>query len=393
MNITCDILVVGAGPSGSMAAKTASEKNTNVLLIERNKNIGSPVRCAEGINKFLFQDTGIKKNKSYINQEIKGTKIYFYNEIYELNSEQWKGYTIDRKKFDPYLAKLAEKSGAKLLTETKAIGMKRKGNRWVVNVKTKEKIGHIEAKIVIGADGFECNIGRWVGIRSKWKKDEICKCYELLLDCPDLKEDNKFHIAFGKEFPNGYGWIFPKKKKANVGVGVSINASPKNALKFFIEEYPRISTILGEKRSIIEKRGGSIPMSGPKSTNETISDGIILVGDAAGMVDPITGEGITFSMISGISAGEVATLSIEKNNWTKNALNKYEETWRSKKYLGDVSIGEDMELLKQTKELFYKIFTQKDIAYDVRKKLILIMMMKNKNEIERSITKIQQMIK
>jgi len=393
MNISCDILVVGAGPSGSMAAKTASEKNINVLLIERNKNIGSPVRCAEGINKFLFQDTGIKKDNIYINQEINGTKIYFYNEVYELNSEQWKGYTIDRKIFDPYLAKLAEKSGAELRTETKAIGMKRKDNRWIVKVKTKEKIGYIEAKIVIGADGFECNIGKWAGISRQWKKDEICKCYELLLGCPELKEDNKFHIAFGEELPGGYGWIFPKKKKANVGVGVSIKSSSKNALKFFINEYPGIDKILGEKRSIIEKRGGSIPMNGPKSINETISDGIILVGDAAGMVDPITGEGITFSMISGISAGEVAAISIEKNSWIKNVLIKYEETWRNKKYLGNVCIGEDIELLKQTKELFYKIFTQKDIPIIARKKLISVMMMKNKNRIEKSISEIQQMIK
>ena len=369
----CDVLVVGAGPAGSMAAKTAAEKDINVILIERNKNIGYPVKCAEGINKFLFQDTGIKKDDSFIEKEINGTKVYFYDEVYELNSEQWKGYTVDRTIFDKYLAKQAEDAGAKIFTDTKAVGMKREGNKWVVKIKNEKDFDKIEAKIVIGADGFECNIGKWAGIRKKWRKEEICKCYELLLNCPNLKEADKFHMAFGEEFPMGYAWIFPKNRKANVGVGVSPKASAKDALEFFIKKYPGMDVLLGKNYSIIEKRGGSIPMSGPKDVNETVSDGIILVGDAAGMVEPITGEGICPSMISGISAGETASLCIEKNNWNKEELSEYQQRWMSKRYINS-TLGENMNSLLELKETFYTTFSNKIIK---RKREEFISMISN----------------
>jgi len=364
----CDVLVVGAGPAGSMAAKTAAEKNVEVIVIERNKNVGYPVRCAEGINKFLFKDTGIKKDDSFIEQEINGTKVYFYNEIYELKSEQWKGYTVDRTIFDSYLAKQAEKAGARLLTDTKAIGIRKNQDRWVVKTETKKTYKNIKAKIVIGADGFECNIGKWVGIKNRWDENEVCKCYELLLDCPNLTESDKFHMAFGEEFPMGYAWVFPKRKKANVGVGVAKKVSTIKALDFFINKYPGVDKILGRNYSIIEKRGGSIPMSGPKNIDETVSDGIILAGDAAGMVEPITGEGIGPSMISGISAGETASNCIRNKKWRKSDLEEYQIRWMDKPYM-DTTLGENINTLSDLKDTFYTIFSKKSTKKE-RKKFI-----------------------
>ncbi len=365
----CDVLIVGAGPAGSMAAKTAAEKNADVVIIERNKNIGYPVRCAEGINKFLFRDTGIKKDDSFIEQIIDGTKIYFYDEIYELETEQWKGYTVNRTIFDKYLALEAETAGAKLLTATKAIGMKKKGKKWLINTKSDIGIADIETKIVIGADGFECSVGRWAGIRTKWKENEFCKCYELLLECPNLSEANKFHIAFGEEFPMGYAWIFPKNKKANVGVGVTSKASAKKALNFFINKYPRIDNLLGNNYCIIEKRGGGIPTTGPRDVNEIVTDGLILVGDAAGMVDPITGEGICPSMISGIAAGETTCLCLEKNNWEKENLYEYQQRWMSKHYI-NTTMGENMSELLKLKEIVYTIFSNKKVKKREREEFI-----------------------
>lgn len=364
----CDLLVIGAGPAGSMAAKTAVKEGLNVILIDRNKNIGIPVRCAEGINKYLFRDTGIKKDKSFIDQKINGTKIYFYNEIYNLNSDQWQGYTIDRTIFDKYLANLAKKEGAKIYIETKAINSEKINKLWSVKLKTKETFSTIEAKIIIGADGFESNVGRWVKIKKRWKKSDICKCYELLLSCPNIKENDKFHISFAEEFPNGYAWIFPKKRKANVGVGVSKNANAVKALDFYINNYSNIREVLGENLKIIEKRGGCIPMSGPCDIDQIISDGVILVGDAAGMVEPITGEGIGPSMLSGIAAGEIASKCILNNKWDKKELSEYFTNWKNKKYI-NTTLGTSIYTLLESKSLFYEIFSKKSDKTD-RKKLI-----------------------
>lgn len=369
----CDVLVVGAGPAGSMAAKTIAQKNVNVVLIERNKKIGYPVRCAEGINKFLFKDTGIKKDGSFIEQKIDGTKIYFYDEMYELDGEQWQGYTINRKVFDQYLARNAENAGAALITSTKAVGMRREGKKWIVKTKSLEGIGSIESKIVIGADGFECNVGKWAGIRKKWSTDEYCKCYELNLDCPNLVEANKFHLAFGEEFPMGYAWIFPKKNTVNVGVGVFPKTSAKNALDFFLNKYPGVKTILGKHYSVMERRGGCIPTSGPRNLNETVSDGIILIGDAAGIVDPITGEGISSSMISGVSAGETVAPCIIDNNWDGEYLSEYQQRWMRKRYI-NTTLGKNMNSLLRLKKTMCNAFTNKKISKRVREQYISMIM-------------------
>ena len=354
----CDVLVVGAGPSGSMAAKTAAEKDMDVIVIERNKEIGNPVRCAEGINKFLFENTGIKRDDSFIENRIDGTKIYFYDEAYELNSDQWQGYTIDRTIFDQYLAKQAENKGAIFFTDTKATGIKKNGNKWIVKTSSNNEITDIETKVIIGADGFESNIGRWANIKKRWKSDDICKCYELLLSCPNSAEENKFHMAFGEEFSMGYAWVFPKKKKVNVGVGVPTILNAKDALNFYISQYPGVKNILGKDYCILEKRGGGIPMAGPIDIHETVGDGIILVGDAAGMVEPITGEGIGPSMISGISAGEIISSSIIKGSWKKSDLIEYQNKWKNKNYI-NTTLGESMSAIMELKNTFHTMFSKK----------------------------------
>jgi len=365
----CDVLVVGAGPAGSMTAKTAADNCVDVILIDRNKLIGQPVRCAEGINKFLFRDTGIKKKDSFIEKEIVGTKIYFYDEIYTLDSGQWQGYTINRKVFDLYLAQQAEHAGAQLLTETKAVGMKKKENRWVVKTETPKGFKSIEAKIVIGADGFECHIGKWAKIRKKWQQNEFSKCYELEIECPKLVESNIFHIAFGEEFLNGYAWIFPKYKTANVGVGVSPKINAKYALEFFIKKYPKINSLIGKKYSIKERRGGGIPTTGPRDINELVSDGILVVGDAAGMVDPITGEGISSSMLSGIAAGEAVVLSLKEGKWDKQQLSIYQKIWMNKKYINS-TLGDNFSSLLQFREIFCNAFSNKKIPKNRRQNII-----------------------
>jgi digeranylgeranylglycerophospholipid reductase len=191
----------------------------------------------------------------------------------------------------------------------------------------------------------------------------------------------------------GYAWIFPKKKSANVGVGVNPNVNAKNALDFFIKKYPGMRSLLGKNYSVREKRGGCIPMSGPKNINETVSDGLILVGDAASIVDPVTGEGITPAMLSGISAGEVATIGILKDEWSKNVLSIYDKTWREKKFLGDIPLGEEFDMLKETKELFYNIFTRKDIPKEARRSFISTLSLENEEDILKSIDEIERMIK
>lgn len=357
----CDVLIVGAGPSGSMAAKTIADENIDTILIERSKDIGLPVRCAEGVNKFLFKDTGIQMNSSFIENKINGTKIYYRDEIYDLNDEQWQGFTIDRNKFDCYLAEKAEQSGAKVVTSTKAVGLSKNRGKWVVDVISRGEMKTIEAKIIIGADGFESNIGKWANIKKRWGENDVFKCFELFATCPKLQGTDRFHIFFGKQFYDGYGWIFPKKDKANIGVGVPLHCSAVDTFNKDFKVDKRYKEIIGDNCSIIERRGGCVPMSGPNGLDQIVGDGIVLIGDAAGMVEPITGEGISPAMISGIAAGEIVSSSIKSKNWDKIQLHKYESIWRNKRYM-NTTLGKSMDSLLELKETFHYMFSDRASA-------------------------------
>lgn len=388
-----DVLVVGAGPAGSMTAKTVAKKGYETALIDRNINIGSPIRCAEGINKYLFKDTGIKKDKSFISQKIRGTNIYFYDEMYELTDEQWQGYTVDRKVFDTYLAKQAELSGAEVIKNTKAISLDSKKDRKIITVVSNGKTKKIESKIVVGADGFECRIGRWAGLIKKWKVNEFSKCFELVLGNLKIKGHDRFHMAFGEEFPYGYAWVFPKSRyTANVGVGIDARFSAREALDFFINEYPNIKEIIGDSYTILETRGGYIPTTGPRPIAETVGEGIVLVGDAAGIVDPITGEGITPAMLSGISAGEAISKSLKDNDWGKESLALYYDIWRNKRYVNKFKLGEDLDMLREIKPLFFDTFTNRKIPKIARKLFMKALITEEYNEYNRYTEKIRDIV-
>ena len=367
--IKCDVLVVGAGPAGSMTAKTIAESGLNVILIERNKKIGTPVRCAEGISAYLFKDTGIKKNNSFLCQKINATRIYFYNEQYLLASKTWQGYVIDRKIFDPYLAQLSKKASAKVFSNANAIGMKKKKNGWIVEVNFGKIKKQIEAKFVVGADGVESKIGKLAGLEDRNRK--LFKCLEYEMDNLNIEENDKFHICFGREFPNGYAWIFPKsKKRANVGLCLNLKKqiNLKQLLDFFIKKYPQINKMIGKNYKILETRGGLIPANGPKKIDGLVSDNILLVGDAGGFVEPITAEGIEPAMLSGIAAGETIIEAFRKKDISKDFLKIFEKKYKEKKYT-DVKLDE-LNKLKLYSKLFFYIFNKKYIPKQIRKLII-----------------------
>ncbi len=369
--MNCDVLVVGAGPAGSMAAKTAAEHGMDVILIERNGEIGVPVRCAEGVNNFITQNTGVLMEPSFVKKRIEGTKIYFYGETYNLDTKKWGGYTLDRKVFDKHLASLAEKAGANVFTNTTALKVEKRGGQREMLVRGIDGEHKIKAKVIIGADGFECNVGRMCGIGRPWRLDEFVKGYELVLSGVSLADDDIWHICFGKEFPNGYAWIFPKGNKiANVGVALDPQGDALNALKFFMEEYPGITDMLGGDYDIVEVRGGGIPICGPKPIEKTVADGLILVGDAAGIVEPITGEGICPGMLSGIAAGETASECIRTGTWGMKSLRVYADRWRDKRYAGNFRLGEDIDLFTRVRRQFYNTFSNKGGGGVARKRAV-----------------------
>ncbi len=329
-----DVLVIGAGPGGSTAARFAAEKGLKVLLIEKRPDIGSPVRCGEGISKSWLPEVDITPHKSWISNEVLGARIFPPNEAthIELSAEKAGnevGYIIERDKFDKHLAAMAGEAGAEIWVKSPALELL-KENKKVVGAIIR-KFGQkviVRAKIIIGADGFESQIGRWAGINTILKENDIESCIEYRMVGIDLNE--KFtDFYLGSAAPGGYVWVFPKgKNEANVGIGIALNKiKDRGEVKKYLDDFINSHEAL-RKGTPIELITGAVSISQvPKSV---VTDNVMLVGDSARLIDPITGGGIANACISGKIAAEIAYEAIKNGDTSKEFLQKYDKIIKEK---------------------------------------------------------------
>lgn len=328
-----DVVVVGAGPAGSLTAKNSALNGAKTLFIEKRQEVGSPVRCGEGLAKSLLSEVGILPNKRWIANEVKGARIFspsgYCLKLTEKMAGNEVGYVIERDIFDKEMARDAIKCGADLLMKTSAIGLIIE-NRKVKGIKAKSfgENFDIRADIVVGADGFESQVGRWFGIDTSLKPKDTTTCLQYRMTNISVEKDwNDFYL--GSIAPGGYIWVFPKSDcEANIGIGVQIakikrgeKAVPKKLLEAFISKKPQYA-----KGRVIEIVAGGVSNCPPIECS--VGDGIILVGDSARLIDPLTGGGIANALKSGKIAGEVCGEAVKQQNFTKEFLMKYDKEWR-----------------------------------------------------------------
>lgn len=331
-----DVIVVGAGPGGSIAAKTAAKNGLDVLLIEKRQEIGDPVRCAEGIGKEGLKHH-IEPDPKWICADVKGSRIYSPNETVVEMSEELSGgevgYVLERKIFDRELVNQAASYGVDVMVKTRATGLISE-NGYVRGIKTMY-LGeeyNFYSNIVIGADGVESKIGRWGGIDTSLKPSDIEVCAQYLIGNIDT-DLNFCHFYLGNEIaPSGYIWVFPKGKKlANVGIGILGSCSGKKRAIDLLSDFVKQKFPEGK---ILELDVGGVPVSG--TIDQTIANGLMLVGDAARQSDPITGGGLVNAMNAGEIAGNVAYEAISANDVSTKMLQRYESRWRK-------TIGQDID--------------------------------------------------
>lgn len=329
--VESDILVVGGGPAGSSAARYASQSGAEVILIEKRQEIGSPVRCAEGISRKLLSKVGLEPDPNCIAREVKGAKIFSPSghmlTISEKQAGDEVGVVLDRVFFDKFLAKLAVRAGAEIRLKTAATSLLQE-NGEVVGVRAVDIEGPLEmrAKCIVGADGFESQIGRWAGIDTKLKAKDVTSCFQYRLTGIDIDADY-CEFTLGSAAPGGYVWVFPKDEEtANVGLGLQLSqlkdaGEIKRMLDRFVSKDNRM-----RKGRPIEMVAGAVSTCAP--IDRTVTDNVLLVGDSARQIDPITGGGIGNGCIAGKIAGEVLSLAFEERDFSETFLQRYEKGWR-----------------------------------------------------------------
>lgn len=340
-----DVIVVGAGPAGSIAAWQAARSKVKVLLLEKDREVGTPVRCAEGVSKKdlekIIEQVALP---GWVASEISKFRIYspdgtpVYVKIHEI------GYVLNRRLFDYDLALRATTEGAQLLTRAEVVGVLRNGNQISgVKVKLSGEIKEIKARIVIAADGVESRVARWAGIDSTIKLKDMETCVQYTL-CDIPVDADTCDFYFSRDFaPGGYAWVFPKgENTANVGVGIAGNFaryhSPEAYFEIFLKKY-------FPKGSVISRTVGGVPVG--KTLKDLVMGGFMVAGDAAHQTNPISGGGINSGLIAGKLAGEIAGNAVKRGKYSKKDLLPYAKQW-------DKQIGKSHERFYRLKEALVK---------------------------------------
>lgn len=340
-----DVVVVGGRVAGSASSLFASKNGLDVLMIEKRQEIGTPVQCAGVTSKETFNILDITPDKSYLRNEIAGVDFYAPNGRYfHVNATELyaytEGYVVERKVFDKQLAIEAANAGTEIMVKTSMKGLlKRDGKICGVVAKHLGKTYNIHADIVIAADGIESKTARMAGLKTVNKPSEIASCAQYEMVGMDT-HPNYLQIHFGDKIaPGGYLWVIPKGDRvANVGLGI---LNSENTAYHYLNNFTK-----NLDATPVELNVGGVPLSGP--IEKTYSSGLLVVGDAAGQVDPINGAGIENAVICGKIAGEVSGEAIENDDTSETFLKRYEELWK-------LTLGKNFESSLNYRKIFDKL--------------------------------------
>jgi digeranylgeranylglycerophospholipid reductase len=320
-----DVIVVGAGPAGSTAARYAAAGGASVLMLEKDRDVGYPVRCGEavsheGVVQFIEPDP------KWIASTVTKFRLVAPNGRSVVPRLDGTGYVLERRIFDYELAKLAAAEGTEIVTKAYVYDLLKDDNGAAVGVKAliKDVKVDIRSKVVIAADGVESRVGKWAGIDTTCHIRDMESCAQMTISGIDLEPD-VLDFYFGDSVsPGGYLWVFPKgKKTANVGLGLSVEeAKKKSAIKFlqeFVEKkFPRAA--------VLTHIAGGVPCA--KTCHRIVANNVLLVGDAAHQVNPVSGGGIISGMIGGMIGGQVAAEAITISQLSH--LVDYEKRWHKR---------------------------------------------------------------
>ena len=328
MRDTYDVVVVGAGPSGSVAARKFAESGLRVLLIEKRQEIGAPVRCAEAIS-VTETEPYIPIDERWVNAHIS------HYTIHNLAGDSIKvppaspTLIVNRKVFDWELAHLAAKAGAEVRTKTQAEALVKTGDRITgLKINSMGKYAVVNTRLIIAADGTESQIARWAGLKSVPPMGDYYVGFQYLLGnmrrwiVPTVCE---YHLG-NELFPGGYGWVFPKgDDTANVGLVITADRAKDTSAQGYLD---RFIARYGPNVSILGAVAGGIPATG--ALKKMVTDGVMVVGDAAHQADPLTAGGINLGMIGADLAAQVAIKALNKGDVSARTLSEYERLWHSR---------------------------------------------------------------
>jgi flavin-dependent dehydrogenase len=312
---TCDILIAGGGPAGSSCAWKLRQAGLDVVVIDKATFPRDKV-CAGWITPQVIENLNVdiedyRRTRTF--QPITGFRVGVIGEdrAIAVSYDSPVSFGIRRCEFDHYVL---QRSNARLLLGQPATAIRREGGAWIVN-------DGIRAKMLVGAGGHFCPVARLLQGANQPRSVVAAQETEFAIDPDDAEE-----FAIDEEVPElyfcqdlkGYGWCFRKQGFMNVGFGrLDAHGLPKQTAEFvdFLKQTHRIPAD-GEWRW----RGHAYRVAGETGRNR-VDDGVMLIGDAAGLAYPQSGEGIRPAIESGLMAA--AAITQAAGTYTRNRLEPY----------------------------------------------------------------------
>lgn len=331
-----DVLIVGGGPSGSMCAYYLAKAGKKVILID-SKNFPRDKICGDfvspiGLNE--LKKIGIWEFDGFENTNlIFGATVFINgeplikNKLPYINGLPNYGRVIPRVILDNWIVEAARKQGAEIVTPCKLKHYSVNDNHVMIACEQNGNEKHFIAKMLIGADGSNSKVAKILSVNKLKSENKIVavRAYFENLDCKSTQAELFFS---SKCFP-GYYWFFPTSATtANVGIGMMLEYFPKEEKKLqtllmdMIENDLNFKAKIGKGKIVNRIVGFPLSIYNPKAT--IVKDRVLLVGDAAGLVNSINGEGMQYAMQSGRWAAESTIKCLSSNNLSAKSLKIYE---------------------------------------------------------------------
>ncbi len=310
-----DVIVVGSGPSGSTAARQCALKGLKTLMLEKEK-LPRYKPCGGGITPKAASLLDFKIKKELIEGGCFGTQLHYRDYKIEVRTPFKIISFVSRDKFDLYLAEKAVDAGVELRESERVKSVEL--TKDAVNVRTNRNI--YKASAVIGADGVNSIVSR--SVRKAFRPKELALSLEAQVPIKQgMIEDQDMSTIYMGYIPRGYGWVFPKEEHLSVGIYGTLSGfgNPKDVFANFLSKLNLDTNI--------EYHAHLIPFGGYDRT--LYSDRILLVGDAAGFVDPLFGEGIPYAINSGRIAADTLVKAYEQEEFSRKVLKEYSNTCHS----------------------------------------------------------------
>ncbi len=319
-----DVLVVGAGPAGSIAASVTARAGLSTLLVDAKPRIGEQPHCGEFVPRQLFAEHDLPRDciaqtvdlmETVVLSRLRGPADRLDNILLRSDIPS-PGYLIDRPRFDRELARRCASEGSTVMAGVRLTD--RAGDVW--HVHDRNGTHAIRARYVIGADGAMSRTARLTGLQNP----SVLRGIQA--EVPLTVPLRKTIVMLSPDIEGGYGWLFPKGSVANAGLGVAPHSklSPPELLDGLLEHLIRRNIV---RPGRIAGTGGLIPVAGMRET--LVIDNVLLCGDAAGLTHPITGAGIPQAVVSGARAGEAVVRAVRASGAAMhNELAHYEQDIR-----------------------------------------------------------------